>query len=443
MKNIILIDRPCEHIDYVIQSKEYFIVVLIVENIKQQEQYSKFDCIKHILTIEEMNKLDHVKKINYDLIEEFRPTQRKIEFAMHRFIIDGAQLSYIYYNALSFWKEVFDNNKINFIISYTIEHGLVYDTLPLEMAVKNNIQAYTISVSYTNCYWIYHLNTKEPLELIGNKFDYDTVKKNKCCSAVHNKNKELSFKDKLINTNVMFAQFILMFLRGSTKQEVPGTGLEFDYFTKLKHYFVIGKMNRYYNKISIEPDFTKKYVFYALHFEPEAVTNVTSQLQNQLTIIKMISDAIPRGWKIYVKEHPSQFKLNNLNFHYFILNLIYYKNLWFYKKLKSMSNVELINLNAPSAELIENSMVVATINGTVGLESVLINKPLLHFEQNHTLLKLIKNLDQIRCYSDVKKYFKKFETNPPILYQGLEQLAKYTFNKDDSYLNIIYNSINK
>ena len=88
------------------------------------------------------------------------------------------------------------------------------------------------------------------------------------------------------------------------------------------------------------------------------------------TIIKLKS-MIPEDFKIIIKEHPSQF---------------YHKDHGsrgrsplFYKLIKNISNVELVDTNENTIKLILNSVFIATITGTVALESSLLGKKTLFF----------------------------------------------------------------
>ena len=69
--------------------------------------------------------------------------------------------------------------------------------------------------------------------------------------------------------------------------------------------FIAKRNEKILHKICVDIDKHQKYVFYAAHFEPEAGTSVIVDLQNQLSVIQMLSHSLPKGWKLYVKRTPS------------------------------------------------------------------------------------------------------------------------------------------
>ncbi len=137
--------------------------------------------------------------------------------------------------------------------------------------------------------------------------------------------------------------------------------------------FKLLKKNWIYNNLSTIPDLGQNYVFYGMHMQPEKTSQpLGGEFDNQLLPIKIISDSLPKGWKLYVKEHPNQFnekKIVNNN----------YRDINFYKMIKSLKNVELVSLYVPSSDLIENAKMVSTLTGTLGWEALQKNIPVLAF----------------------------------------------------------------
>lgn len=107
------------------------------------------------------------------------------------------------------------------------------------------------------------------------------------------------------------------------------------------------------------------FVFFPLHLEPEATTQVYSNFyEDQLQVIQSLSKALPVSWMLAVKEHP---------------NMKNKRSLSFYKTLDRMPNVALIRSDEPSWKLIKDCCLVATLSGTSGLEASVIGKPVLVF----------------------------------------------------------------
>lgn len=125
------------------------------------------------------------------------------------------------------------------------------------------------------------------------------------------------------------------------------------------YYYRYHKMKKYF----CNPDYNKKYVFYPLHFQPEASTCVCAEkYEKQLFYIDSFAKSLPADTVLYVKEH---------------YTLLGHKKLSFYKELKKYPNVFLINPWASSRELIVNSVAVTTLTGTAGFEAMLLRKPVI------------------------------------------------------------------
>jgi capsule polysaccharide modification protein KpsS len=108
-----------------------------------------------------------------------------------------------------------------------------------------------------------------------------------------------------------------------------------------------------------------KIVFYPLHVEHDAQILVRApQYFNQVRLIKKISKSLPRGYTLYVKEHP-----NNVGG-------MPIKKL---KQIKSLSNVKLVTPYFHSHDLIKKSDLIVTINSTVGWEGLIYGKPVVVF----------------------------------------------------------------
>jgi hypothetical protein len=131
------------------------------------------------------------------------------------------------------------------------------------------------------------------------------------------------------------------------------------------------KLFKLYDSLSVKPDLNKKYLVFFLHFQPER-TSLPEGLgfSNQWFIIRMISKTLPKGWKLIVKEHPSTY-LNYLDFRY--------RSSKFYKDISVLGNVELAKLDFDTFNLIDKSQGIVTITGTVGVQALIRNKPVLVF----------------------------------------------------------------
>lgn len=114
-------------------------------------------------------------------------------------------------------------------------------------------------------------------------------------------------------------------------------------------------------------DKTEKFVYFTLHSEPErALLFPAPFYMNQLSVIQNISKSIPAGYKLYVKEHPTQ-------------RIFGWREESWYEELLQLPNVRLIHPDVSNEELLMNCSLAMSIGGTVGLEAAFFNKPSIVF----------------------------------------------------------------
>lgn len=133
-----------------------------------------------------------------------------------------------------------------------------------------------------------------------------------------------------------------------------------------KEFLKTQKLINYYEKKAILPIENDKYIFYALHYQPECTSSpLGGLLSYQINAIKMLSFNSPDNIKIYVKEHPAQISFG--------------RDRDFYNEVLNIPKVVLISQKVSSIDLIRNCIAVATLTGTVALESKFFNKPVMQF----------------------------------------------------------------
>ncbi len=136
-----------------------------------------------------------------------------------------------------------------------------------------------------------------------------------------------------------------------------------------------------------------KYVFFPLNTEPEvALLGYGRPYRNQIETVRNLASSIPVGWKLIVKEHPNSFG---------------YRNPTYYKKLKQIPNVLIASSFCNANTLIRNSDLVAVVYGTIGLEAILMKKPLITFcDCPYSLFseKMVMNSENLwKLQKDIKK----------------------------------------
>lgn len=127
----------------------------------------------------------------------------------------------------------------------------------------------------------------------------------------------------------------------------------FDEILHLYHYYY----KIFYDDLSEDDDF----YFYPLHMEPEAVVLYWGEgyYKNQVKLIENIAAQLPPSTLLYVKDHPAAGA---------------YRDYIDYKRIQMIPNVKLLHPNISGKTIIAKSKGVITINGTAGLEALLMNK---------------------------------------------------------------------
>ena len=108
-----------------------------------------------------------------------------------------------------------------------------------------------------------------------------------------------------------------------------------------------------------------RYAVYPMNTEPEVALLVYGRaFRNQIETVRNIAASLPVGWKLVVKEHP---------------NSMGYRSQGYYRKLREIPNVELLGPTVDTNEVVAGSDLVFVVFGTIGLEAVMKEKPVITF----------------------------------------------------------------
>lgn len=107
----------------------------------------------------------------------------------------------------------------------------------------------------------------------------------------------------------------------------------------------------------------ERYFVYPIHFHPEAATLVMGRrFHNQVELVKAISQSLPYGYRLLVKEHRVNLGRRPLRF---------------YKEITDFHNVELVSDEANVFELVKSSAGIVTISSSMALEALMLRRPVL------------------------------------------------------------------
>lgn len=114
-----------------------------------------------------------------------------------------------------------------------------------------------------------------------------------------------------------------------------------------------------------EFDRSKPFVFFPLQFEPEMSILLNAPFDSdQIQIARRLAQSLPVGMYLYVKEHPL---------------MVPYRPRRYYKELKRISNVRLIDPAISGFDLIRSGVLTANIGSSAGWEATILGKPVITF----------------------------------------------------------------
>ena len=172
-----------------------------------------------------------------------------------------------------------------------------------------------------------------------------------------------------------------------------------------------------YNKIAVEPDFNKKYIYFGLQFVPEETTIPRAGVfSEQYTSIQLLARAAEKvGVTVYVKEHFVQ----------------PFRSKFVYTQLQDISNVALIKTTVSSFDLMKNSVAVATQTGTCILEGALRGKPALVFGESAVwkgLPTMFEIVDEEQGEDVIRDILNGFSAEPDEIKKYFYAIQKKTVN---------------
>jgi len=129
-----------------------------------------------------------------------------------------------------------------------------------------------------------------------------------------------------------------------------------------------------YRKLCTDYRKLNKFIYFAAPVEPEASTlPIALESRRLYPALRAISEALPDGVSLAFKENPVTFDAR-------LIFTLDWKSNYYYRDLQhDLSNIVFISENVPTLDLIEKSIGVACINGTVGIESILKGKHCITF----------------------------------------------------------------
>lgn len=127
------------------------------------------------------------------------------------------------------------------------------------------------------------------------------------------------------------------------------------------------ELTAFYESVATVPQPDEKYIYFALHYQPEATSNPMGKgaYCDQRIPLQILSKSIPDDIYIYVKAHPDQ--------------LAFFCGIPYYKDILRMPHVRLMKMQCSTYDLMRNAVAVASLTGTACWESQFFGVPALLF----------------------------------------------------------------
>lgn len=163
----------------------------------------------------------------------------------------------------------------------------------------------------------------------------------------------------------------------------------------------------------------EKYILFTLHMEPErSLLLAAPYYTNQLETIRSIAKSIPIDYKLLVKEHYSQ-------------SIRGWRKISFYRELNNIPNVKLIHPSTSIDKLIQKSLLVISVGGTVSFEACFYEKPSIVFtDLGYTMINSIIKLSNIEELTNTIRNSLKNQVKVEDLDRYVIALDQHSFDFD-------------
>ncbi|MDX1975771.1 MAG: hypothetical protein SFT92_08890 [Rickettsiales bacterium] len=184
-----------------------------------------------------------------------------------------------------------------------------------------------------------------------------------------------------------------------------------------------------YNEYQTQELPDEPYVFVALHYQPERNSlPISDWYADQYLMIDLLSKELPKGWKLYVKEHTQQWS-------YFAKGERA-RSVSFYKDLLELDNVRLVPTDMTSFDLIDKAVATATIAGSAGWESLVRGKPALVFGE--AWYQGVEGCYRVKTRADLRGALQAIQEKPGV---DKDQIRLFLKALDECSLHCVIDSV--
>ncbi|MFH0851226.1 MAG: hypothetical protein V1876_00555 [Candidatus Peregrinibacteria bacterium] len=174
-------------------------------------------------------------------------------------------------------------------------------------------------------------------------------------------------------------------------------------FLALQRWWVVRRTERFYDAHTTVPDLTRPFVYFPLHYQPEATTLPQGGVfVDQILAVRLLNAFLPEGVLLCIKEHPR--KSSWLS-----------RSIAYYRDFLELKNVRFVPRSFDTFALREHCSAVATITGSAGIEALVRGKPVFLFGSCY--YQYARGVHVIRsaedCREAMRAVFERSETPQP------------------------------
>lgn len=338
---------------------------------------------------------DYLAPIDDTILQELAPYEMEIMYQILRCgerWRDYDLRKNLYYRHVKYWSDFLRRYEITDVIFSGVPHE-VYDYIVYILAKKRGIEVVVsdeIYFGYKNCDnriimsdffyqdQLFERAYKQLLDGIQEIKNEQEIVLPEIMEQIYNDNKKIAknlpnsgntsytSSSRKVENERYYGKVNFQLKRLLKKPILESLELIRTYHSVNKNYKKTSELVKYYDSLSVKPDYNKKYIYVPLHYTPECTSSPEGGIYaDQILFIDILACAVPDDVYLYVKEHPTQ--------------IAFGRKIEFYERLKKLRNVILINQNADTYQLIANCIAVSTLTGTTGYECQYFGKPFIMF----------------------------------------------------------------
>ncbi len=341
---------------------------------------------RYIFDEQQLKSISYYELIALKMMERLDPDGESFPFSTRL---------YFFRDLLGYWFNIVKNREINLVISPSVPHRVFDYALYVVCKIKNiKFLMFQLTPFGSNSILIddieampslleHQTKNSLPSEAIQQKIakvhgDYKKAIPNYMLKHEANDKKRYTLSP-IPRAKRLLRSYRLMTTRpntywvktGFTPSKTQYSWHDF-YAMQSKRNKSVGNFKKTYNRITTSK-IPKKFVLVALHYQPEETSCPTGGVySDQILMIQLLDQCLPKETTIIVKEHKSQF--------YSHLESASGRNPLFYERISEISNrVKFVSEDYDPFKLIDQAQAVVTISGTIGWESAIRGTPTIVF----------------------------------------------------------------